>query len=217
MNHPTPEEWVPYLYDEGPAEKRRALKAHLDSCPECRGRLAEWRGGLKRLNVWKLPRAQTPGRALAGGALRWAFAALVLLLAGFAAGRFGSERANAAQMRERIEPELKKALLQELAVAARAEANSIAASTARAAEQETGRILATWLQALQVQRTEDQQALQGTLDRLETQRVADLAALKRELDTLALNTDAGLRHTVEGLVQLASLRESPATAPPSTQ
>jgi hypothetical protein len=222
MNHPSPEEWVPYLYGESPAEARRALKAHLSSCAECRNQLAEWRSGLKRLDAWTLKRERAPalGRLLNPAALKWAFAALVLLLAGFAAGRFGGDRTSAAEMRASLEPELRRALLQDIAIIAREEANQAAASALRAAGQEAERLLAAYANSAQSQRIEDRRAVEANLARMEAQRVADLAELKRELDVLAVNTDAGLRHTVRGLAQLVNYRGTPAPinqSPTATQ
>jgi hypothetical protein len=51
-------------------------------------------------------------------------------------------------------------------------------------------------------RMEDLNAFSLALDKLETQRLTDLISLKKDLDTVAINTDAGLRHTEQELVQL---------------
>ncbi len=210
MNHPRPEEWVPYLSGESPAQTRRVLKQHLSGCPECRSQLAEWRASLKRLDSWKLPRAQAPARLLlAPATLKWAFAALALLLAGFAAGRFGTARPDTATLQASITPALRNTLLQDLAVVAREQASQVAAATLRAGGTEAERSAAAYAKALEAQRAEDRRAIDAVLARLETQHMADLAALKQQLDTLALNTDASLRHTAQGLVLLANYRETP--------
>ena len=36
MNHPKPEEWVPYIYGETTGTARRELSDHLNSCDQCR-------------------------------------------------------------------------------------------------------------------------------------------------------------------------------------
>lgn len=141
--------------------------------------------------------------------LRWAFAGLFLLLAGFAVGRFATPALDLAKVRQSIEPGLR----QEFAAMVRHEASQAAASTVRASGQDVERVVTAWFKGFQTQRLEDRRAIEAALERLETQRVADLAALKRELDILALNTDAGLRHTAEGLVQLASHRDNSLTSP----
>lgn len=212
MNHPRPEEWVPYLCGESPAPTRRALKEHLSDCPECRSQLAEWQAGLKRLNTWKLPRAQAPANLLTPVTLKWAFAALALLLAGFTAGRFGNAAADATQIRASVELSLRNTLLRELAVVAEEQANQVAAAALRASETEAARVAAAYAKALEVQQAEDRRAIDAALARLETQHMTDLATLKRQLDTLALNTDAGLRHTAQRLVLLANHRENPTAA-----
>ncbi len=202
---------MPYLSGESPAQTRRALKEHLSSCPECRSQLAQWRAGLKALDAWKPPRAQATANLLAPATLKWAFA-LVLLFAGFVAGRFAPAAVNEQRIRARIQPEIRQALLQEVTATAREEAARTAVAGLRATEAGAERIAAAYAKALQAQRAEDRREIETTLARIQSQRVADLAALKRQLDTLALNTDAGLRHTAEGLVELANLRVTPTAA-----
>jgi cobalamin biosynthesis protein CbiD len=47
------------------------------------------------------------------------------------------------------------------------------------------------------------EAVYSALEKIDAQRVADTLSLKTELDIVAVNTDAGLRHTEQQLVQLA--------------
>jgi hypothetical protein len=131
-------------------------------------------------------------------------AALLLLLAGFLAGRLATP--SAAQIRQRIEPGLRQAIVQDLANIAREQANQATESRLAKNETQSAQALARLVQEIQAQRLQDRRAVETTLERLETQRLTDLATLKRELDILALNTDAGLRRTAEGLVQLAGYR-----------
>jgi hypothetical protein len=43
---------------------------------------------------------------------------------------------------------------------------------------------------------------------MQSQRAADYLQLKKDVDTLAVNADAGLRHTEQQLIQLAGLNQT---------
>lgn len=196
---------MPYLYGESRPEVARELAAHLESCLQCREQLAGWRASVKRLDNWKLPRT---GRADVMGVsvLRWAVATLVLLLAGFAVGRLTGPAVDTESLRSSIEPELRRQLTEELTSVVRAQVKEAAESTLHTAAREAEAIAAAYVRGLQAQRAEDRRAVETALARLETERLTDLATLKQELDTLAVNTDAGLRQTTAGLVELAHYR-----------
>src|SRR5208283_5190745 len=102
MNHPKPEEWVPYVCGGVKPDVRRQLKAHLTECPECRDRVESWNRSLNRLDAWKLP---APNRVfeLFAPVLKWAAAAALVLGAGFALGRFSGGDAMAEKVRVRVE------------------------------------------------------------------------------------------------------------------
>lgn len=113
-NHPNPEQWMSYLYEELNADDRAHLKAHLQTCPDCAAKLTEWQSARKNLDAWRLPRA--PKRVRAAFALpvfRWAAAAVVFLCAGFAVGRMTSFASNLEKARATMEPELRRQLLGE--------------------------------------------------------------------------------------------------------
>ena len=94
-------------------------------------------------------------------------------------------------------------------------ANAASANSA-AADSQTKKLLADYAKGFEITRGEDNQAFYAALERLDAQRIADVFSLKKELDTVAVNTDAGLRHTEQGLVQLAGYAQ-PAVAPDSFQ
>jgi hypothetical protein len=215
MNHPKREEWVPYLYGEAAPEDRQRLKAHLESCGECRGEIEGWKRSLGRLDAWKLPRARKADGMFVP-LLKWAAAAVIVLTAGFGAGRLTAPRVDAGKLRAAVEPELRRQLSQELAQVVRDEVNLAAAATLTASGKQAGEMIAVYAKALEARRTEDSQAIHAALDRLASQRLDDFVLLKKDLDTVAVNTDAGLRQAEEQLVRLAGYTQ-PARIPKSSQ
>ncbi len=202
MNHPNREDWVPYVFGEAQPAVRRQLKTHLDSCADCREQLRSWQRSLGRLNAWKLPRVRARGDALAPF-LKWAMAAGLMICLGFGVGRLTAPRANLAQIRAALEPELRRQLSQEFASVVRDQVNQAASATLAAAGTQTQELLATYAGDLEAARAKDTRAIYTILDRVQAQRLVDYVALKKDLDTVAVNTDAGLRRTEQQLVQLA--------------
>ncbi len=60
--HPTPEDWMTFLYKEAPPAQQAAWQAHLDQCADCARQVAAWRGGMKVLDCW--PPAASPAELL---------------------------------------------------------------------------------------------------------------------------------------------------------
>ena len=113
MNHPKREEWVPYVFGEATPDAARTLKNHLQECPECRQELTHWKQSVNRLDSWKLPAAAHHPRNSFTPLLKLAAAAVIILAAGFGAGRLSSTRADVEQVRKSIEPQLRQELRQE--------------------------------------------------------------------------------------------------------
>src|SRR4030042_684768 len=82
MTHPSPEEWMAWLYGESSGDAGRLLADHLKACSECQTQIAQWRQAMGALSAWRLPLAGRSATA-AWRPLRWAAAALVLLAVGF--------------------------------------------------------------------------------------------------------------------------------------
>jgi ribosome-associated translation inhibitor RaiA len=202
MNHPKHEEWVQYLFGETPAETSRQLKGHLRSCSECREEIEGWKTSLGRLSAWKLPPAATP-REIFQPFLKWAAAPAIILCLGFGIGRFTFARADVETVRAAIEPAMRQQLRQEVAQLVRDEQARAADAALATSGAQTRKLLADYAKGFELRRTEDNQAIYAALDKLDAQRIADALSLKKELDTVAVNTDAGLRHTEQELVQLA--------------
>jgi negative regulator of sigma E activity len=185
MNHPKPEEWVPYLYGEARPDIRRQLNAHLQRCPECHQQIQSWKRSLGQLDTWKIPSLRRPSDLFAP-VLRLAAAAVVLLSVGFGMGRFTAANATAEKVRAAIEPQLRQELKQQMAQLVHEEVNRTAPAALAAANEHADQIAATWAQALWF-------------------------SLKKDVDTVAVHVDAGLRDTQE-LIQLAGY--NPATDAP---
>ena len=206
MNHPKREEWAPYLFGELKSDARRELKAHLETCPECRDEIAAWQRSIRRLDAWKLPRLAKRTEIFAP-ALKWAVAAAIVLAAGVSLGRLSAPGANAEKMRATIEPQIRQQLRQDFGQLLRDELAKTASATRAAAGEQAKGLMANYASMLEIRRAEDRQAIYAVLDKLESQRVADFVALKKDVDTVAVATDASLRDTERQLVQLADYRQ----------
>jgi anti-sigma factor RsiW len=205
MNHPNPETWMSYLYDELKSHERAGLQAHLQTCPDCAAKLAEWQAAQKNLDAWRLPRAAQRTRvAFAAPVFKWAAAAAILLCAGFWEGRQASAAARV---------EIRQQLRQELAQQFHAELERTASATLAASAEQTRALLANYAAAFETKRIADNTAIVSALDKLGAQRFADYLSLKKDVDTVAVNAAAGFRSTEQQLVQLAD--STPAGPPPA--
>ncbi|HEX5218282.1 MAG TPA: zf-HC2 domain-containing protein [Verrucomicrobiae bacterium] len=188
VNHPGAEEWMAYLYNELAPERKRELHAHLAQCGDCGKQLHQWRAGMLALDEWKTPAprlkvfAQPPVTLV-----KWAAAAVVVLVAGFAVGRQSS---NAA----REVAELKNSVTQ-----LTERMNEERAATSAMREQSL-RLLSEYARLDEAHRTEDREAVELALRDIDSR----LFKLRSELETVAVNTETGFRQTKEGLTTLAS-------------
>ena len=204
MNHPSREEFVPYLFGETKTGSSRRLKEHLRCCPECRSEVERWRRSLGRLDGWKLPRSARRVGIL-GPLLRWvaAPAALAVLLAlAFVSGRLSGPGQSVAEAREAIAAELRQEMRQELARSVEQRLARAEAAVVQKAGEEARELLAAYSLAAESKRAEEIRVMNSAIEQLEArwqdQRIADYLALKKELDTVAVNTDAGLRQLADG-------------------
>jgi hypothetical protein len=221
--HPTPEEWMEYLYGEMDSPQRKSLEFHLKSCAPCRDKQGEFSGTMDSLDTW---RVELPAKhSLASGRHRfqtvtkWAAAAALLVSTGFAAARFSQPQLDVAALQvkitesvkteiqapleERIEQEMKARLETEVAariqeVALRAQSEAMLA--ARDQMEEVAAQLATL-------REEDRKRIMNALKAFETQWVTELRKTRQDLERVALYSDNGLRQTQQQLVQLASFSQ----------
>jgi hypothetical protein len=178
MNHPKPEEWVPYVYGEANGTARRELSAHLQDCRQCRDQIDAWKSSLNLLNAWKVGR-RLPARPRLGAPLvKWAAAAAIVLLAGVLIGRATAPKIDPENLRQTITTDIRRDLTQQLDQLVRQEVVRNAALTLDSGHRYTDQVA----QQLYV-------------------------LLKKDVDTVAFNADAGLRNTALQLFQLADYKQ----------
>ncbi len=215
-NHPTPEEWMSFLYGEDSATRQAECRAHLRDCPECQQQWQTWRGSMAALDAWSVLPA--PSRhATSPSRPRWpaaaAAAAAVLLAVGIAVGRLtASSSADArravAALRSEMESKLAGArdqLIQDLQLHQAELAQTIHAAAIEAASEETQQALSKFANALDQRREADHEAYVAALKQIEEQRLTDYATLRTALDTVAVNADDGLSQAHEQLMELATV------------
>jgi len=174
MNHPKPEEWVPYLYGETSSVARKELSTHLQACAQCRDEVEIWKRSLHRLDTWKITRERRPRPEWLAPFAQWAAAAALVLMAGIAVGRATAPKVDTAHLRATLVPEIRRDLQAETAAVVRQEVARAAALTLASSHRYTDRM--------------GQQVY---------------VVLKKDIDTIAVNAADGLRNTREQLVQLA--------------
>ena len=188
VNHPGAEEWMAYLYNELAPERKRELHAHLAQCGDCGKQLHQWRTGMSALDDWKMPAPRLKVLAQPPVTLvKWAAAAAVVLVAGFAIGRQSSNASSevaelknsVAQLTQRIDEER---------------------ATTSAVREQSLRLLSEYAKLNDARRTEDREAVELALRDVDSR----LFKLRSELETVAVNTETGFRQTKEGLTTLAS-------------
>jgi hypothetical protein len=227
VNHPTPGEWMSYLYGELSSAGSASLTAHLRGCADCRVRLAGWRAAQSGLAQWHLDGAAGPLRPRsARPALNWALAALIVLGLGYTLGRLaektGREPTRAAlatAVRQQVENEL-KADLQAVFIGTQDALNTPFRRELRSAvdrwntrsvaatKAETGALLLTFAEQDKTERQRDQRTVLTLLDRLEQQHQAEYINLRRALETVALVADDKFERTETQIDELANYAET---------
>lgn len=210
--HPTPQEWMAFLYGEDSPARHAELGAHLHDCADCRRQVQTWRGSMAALNSWTMPQARQ--RTLfAVPAMRWAAAAVLMLGLGIGAGRLGSS-ANAdvgrlaAELRSEMEARLAsthEAFSQTLQQQRVQFAEAAHAAALEATSDEAEQLFARLARLVEERREADQQTYLAALKQVEER----YAALRQDLNTVAVNADDGLTQTREQLVEIAALAQRP--------
>lgn len=181
MNHPKPEEWVPYVYGEANSAARKELAAHLRTCVQCREEVQTWKRSLHRLDTWKVRRARRRRSELLAPVLQWAAAAVIMLTAGIGIGRATAPKIDTNKLRATLATQIRQDLEEDTAALVRHEVARAATLTLASSQRYTDRV---------------GQQVYG--------------AVKKDVDTIAVNAALGLRNTAEQLVQLADYQEPPA-------
>jgi hypothetical protein len=208
MNHPRREEWIPLLFGEANAETKQRLEAHLQSCSECAHELNAWRRTVGRLDAWKLPKAQKPGRSLPVRPMIWAAAAAIVIGA-FVAGRFTTPTFDAQTLREALKSELSAEIQNGFATVAFNSSNALAnleLRLASASAHNSKQLAEEFVHVINTLRDEDRNATEALFAKLEKQYTSDFVMLRRDLETLASTTDEEIESARMKLYQLASNR-----------
>lgn len=209
--HPTPEEWMSFLYGEDSPARHTELGAHLQTCAECRRHVQTWRGSMTALDAWAAPAA--PRRWVPAPAMRWAAAAAVVLGLGIGLGRMTtSASAEVKQLTTALRTEMETKLAstrEEFDRTLQQQRAEFAESVHAAAIDAAGEEAAEHFSRIARVIDERQEAYLAALRQVEERSLTDYAALRKDLNTVAVNTDDGLSQTREQLVGLAALARSP--------
>jgi hypothetical protein len=217
LTHPSPEEWMEYLYEEVSPKQRQALAAHAESCESCRSRLANWERARGLLDQ-DGNSATTIRKMRTSGFLKWAAAFAIL-----ACGIYGTVKGtvNAHQIadlrnsveqsvRASLEPEIKSKLAAqqtETMESLRTELAKIRENAAIAARSSDRQLLDSIAAMTSDTRAKDRDFLISALQQLEEKRSNELAALRKELETVAVLTEANFKKAQQQIVQLASFSD----------
>ena len=223
-NHPTPEEWMTYLYEKVDADVRSALAAHLRGCETCRAQVATWRDAMRELDRWRVSdkRAQAPWLPRA---VRWAVAAMLLLALGYSAAWLSRPAApDVKRLRREIELSLKSSLENSIRddlreelrkdfkvdaattqAQLRNELANLAEYTVRASKATAEGILTEFVQSSEARRNQEQEAILTLLRQIEARRRQDFQSVQGDLVTLAFLTDDELLRTQGDIARMVAL------------
>lgn len=209
--HPTPEEWMSFLYGEDSPARHTELGAHLQSCAECRRQVQTWRGSMAALDTWAMP--QPRRRWAPAPAVRWAAAAAVVLGLGIGMGRMTSPAQPdmnqfAAALRTEMETKMasaREAFDRTLQQQRTEFAEAVHAAAIDAAGEEAEHLFARIAKVIDARREADQEMYLAALKQVEER----YASLRQDLNTVAVNADDGLSQAREQLIELAAIKQSP--------
>jgi hypothetical protein len=172
MNHPKSEDWMSYLYDELPPDRRRELDRHAADCPECHAQLEVWRGTAGELDRWVLP-VRHAGVARTWRYARWAAAAALMIGLGFALARLTSPPATAlGTVEDRLRAEFEQL-----------------ARTQAAQHAEHREAMVQLLGRLEAQRLADYARLRRDMETVAVLAEDELASTRQQLVRLASHTE----------------------------
>jgi len=209
--HPTPEEWMSFLYGEDSPARHAELGAHLHQCAECRRQVQTWRGSMAALDAWAEP--QPRRRWIPAPVVRWAAAAAVVLGLGIGVGRMTSPaQAEMQQLTAALRAEMDTKLasareeFDRTLQQQRAEfAEAVHAAAIDAAGEEAEQLFTRIARVIDARREADQETYLAALKQVEER----YATLRQDLDTVAVNADDGFNQTREQLVEIAAIAQRP--------
>jgi hypothetical protein len=225
--HPSPAQWVGWLYGECTRREHARLEAHLEACAECRGQLSRWQTVTRELNAGALPKSQ-PARASWLPVIKWAAAALLVLGVGFMLGwrSHNPEREFAAwrqQLKSEWQGDFRQSAAQlqtDLETSQKAAATELASRVLDYSRKAIEQYAQQFARNYETTRQTESALVWDRLQALEDQRAEDYSALRKDLETLAL-TAAGefwkTRRQLGGLIELAEGKEANAATPRLSQ
>ncbi len=230
MNHPTPEAWMAYLYDdfaEMPGAARAETEAHLAACPVCRREVDQWRATLNLLNTDEVAPMSTsrpatvlvpfPSPAEVAEPARkrglsarpslwpWALAAGVLVAAAFLAGRsLGPNPERLQREIGKVREQMTGEILTELRAAQRSDLAEISAATVTASVASQREWATGLIDGFVAGRIADRNDFLATLDRVDRRHADEMAQLREGFQLLAEKTGGAFQQTESQLKALAS-------------
>ena len=201
MNHPKPEEWVPYLSGEVNSAERKRLSGHLRHCPECAAEITGWRRTIKQLDRWRLPRRRRARMRILRPVLRWAAAAAIVLGIGFGIGRLSAPPTTDAT---RLGAEIEKSVRASLGTEIRQQVvGEVAEFLMANLQEEMERHLTDIVHLFQQTYEKDRQATLALIGQIQQQHVKDYLLLRKDLETVASLTDQEMQQAHQRILQLA--------------
>ena len=158
--------------------------------------------------------------------IKYAAAAVIMLSAGYIAGRLSSSKApDVKELQAALEPAIRQNMLgemtqylqvgfaggftnlkDELQQQYRQDMTNFAIQTLAASNVITNRRLEQLIESIYAAQTEDRHWVATALNQVETNRLQDTTQLANALTTLAVHTDDQLQQTKQDMVQLLSYR-----------
>ena len=208
MNHPSHEEWLPYLEDEASPEMVKRISEHLKVCAPCAAEMEGRRRSLQKLQRLGWPPQRRGARNWVSPTVKWGLAAALVLGIGFGWGRFSAPDALAIEkdVAMRVRGELRQEMRADLLAAYASDAQSAKDSFRRELGQEISVASAKG-------RKEERQALVEFLNRFEQKQATEFLSLRKDLETLASTADDRLQQTRWQLAQMVANAE-PVNAKP---
>ena len=189
-----------YLYGELPKPEAQSCQQHLESCGECREKVAGWQGTQEILDAWQLPVRRRAGARLEVWG-RWAVAACAVLTTGFMLGRWSSARpVDLAPLQAQLQPWIKQQVQGNLTQWAPVSAPSV--------RPESGHNFSEALQAVNKAREDDRQTMADLIGQVDRRQRQESSSLRKDLETVALVAEGRLLKTQEDLGQLASYTQN---------
>ena len=128
--------------------------------------------------------------------LRWAAVLAAVLTLGYYAGTKSRPGIDVQALAKELEPQLRAQIL--------AEAKQQNQTTLTTLAQQNREMLESFAQVVATGRAEDRDRVMGALQQIEARRLQEYKSVRRDLETVALNTQASLSETQNGLIRLAS-------------